>query len=194
MSELICNELAKSYSHFQLYPTSFQLESGYLTVLAGKNGSGKSTLLRCLAGIDPACTGDVTLDGISLKKEPDMDRMNFSPSKQLWQLSKGEYMKMQTCFALAHHPRFLILDEPLEGFDPVFRKNFLSIMQDILNEDVGIFISSHITETLKKLADYLLFADNGIITFHCPEQMDAFLADKLKRSHTHIRDLLSRNS
>ena len=42
MSELICNELAKSYSHFQLYPTSFQLESGYLTVLAGKNGSGKS--------------------------------------------------------------------------------------------------------------------------------------------------------
>ena len=52
-----------------------------------------------------------------------MDRMNFSPSKQLWQLSKGEYMKMQTCFALAHHPRFLILDEPLEGFDPVFRKN-----------------------------------------------------------------------
>lgn len=107
-----------------------------------------------------------------------MDRMNFSPSKQLWQLSKGEYMKMQTCFALAHHPRFLILDEPLEGFDPVFRKNFLSIMQDILNEDVGIFISSHITETLKKLADYLLFADNGIITFHCPEQMDAFLADK----------------
>ena len=71
MSELICNELAKSYSHFQLSPTSFQLESGYLTVLAGKNGSGKSTLLRCLAGIDPACTGDVTLDGISLKKEPD---------------------------------------------------------------------------------------------------------------------------
>lgn len=183
MSELICNELAKSYSHFQLSPTSFQLESGYLTVLAGKNGSGKSTLLRCLAGIDPTCTGDVTLDGISLKKEPDsykdqigyvseeltyfmeksalengellgpyfsnwsmeryytlMDRMNFSPSKQLWQLSKGEYMKMQTCFALAHHPRFLILDEPLEGFDPVFRKNFLSIMQDILNEDVGIFI------------------------------------------------------
>ena len=47
---------------------------------------------------------------------------------------------------------------------------------------------------MPELADYLLFADNGIITFHCPEQMDAFLADKLKRSHTHIRDLLSRNS
>ena len=53
-------------------------------------------------------------------------------------------------------------------------------MQDILNEDVGIFISSHITETLKNLADYLMFADNGTISFHCPEQMDAFLADQIK--------------
>ena len=98
---------------------------------------------------------------------------------------------------LKANQNFLELQAQLEGTENrinVARKNFLSIMQDILNEDVGIFISSHITETLKKLADYLLFADNGIITFHCPEQMDAFLADKLKRSHTHIRDLLSRNS
>ena len=79
-------------------------------------------------------------------------------------------------------------------FEELFENVNKISWQDILNEDVGIFISSHITETLKKLADYLLFADNGIITFHCPEQMDAFLADKLKRSHTHIRDLLSRNS
>lgn len=51
MSELICNELAKSYSHFQLYPTSFQLESGYLTVLAGKNGSGKQLFYAALPGL-----------------------------------------------------------------------------------------------------------------------------------------------
>ena len=236
MSELVCNELSKSYQNFQLSPTSFQLESGYLTVLSGKNGSGKSTLLRCLYGVDPFCTGDAKLDGISLKNEPTlykdqigyvsdeltyfmeksalengallgpyfsnwsmeryyilMDRMDFSPSRQLWQLSKGEYMKMQTCFALAHNPRFLIMDEPLEGFDPIFRRKFLSIMQDILNEDVGIFISSHITETLKNLADYLMFADNGTISFHCPEQLDAFLTDQRKHSHSQIRDLLSRN-
>ena len=142
MSELICNELAKSYSHFQLSPTSFQLESGYLTVLAGKNGSGKSTLLRCLAGIDPTCTGDVTLDGISLKKEPDSykDQIGYVSEELTYFMEKsalktesfwalifptghgtllyadgpdeffslqtalaalqGEYMKMQTCFAL----------------------------------------------------------------------------------------------
>ena len=94
MSELICNELAKSYSHFQLYPTSFQLESGYLTVLAGKNGSGKSTLLRCLAGIDPACTGDVTLDGISLKKEPDSYKDQI-----LYADGPDEFFSLQTALA-----------------------------------------------------------------------------------------------
>lgn len=103
-------------------------------------------------------------------------------------------MKMQTCFVLAHQPRFLLMDEPLEGFDPVFRREFLSMMQDILNEDIGILMSSHITETLTNLADYLLFADNGKITFHCPEQMDAFLSKQLHPKHTQIRDLLSRHS
>lgn len=237
MAELICSELSKTYKNFQLAPTSFQLESGYLTVLAGKNGSGKSTLLRCLAGLNTTCSGNVSLDNISMKKYPKdyknqigyvseeitysmeksafengqilgpyfanwsveryytfMDRMDFSPSKQLWQLSKGEYMKMQTCFVLAHQPRFLLMDEPLEGFDPVFRREFLSMMQDILNEDIGILMSSHITETLTNLADYLLFADNGKITFHCPEQMDAFLSKQLHPKHTQIRDLLSRHS
>mgnify|MGYP000861977740 CR=1 FL=1 len=101
MSELICNELAKSYSHFQLYPTSFQLESGYLTVLAGKNGSGKSTLLRCLAGIDPACTGDVTLDGISLKKEPDSykDQIGYVSENSLI-LWKNPLWKTESFWAL----------------------------------------------------------------------------------------------
>ena len=63
----------------------------------------------------------------------------FLPPNSSGSSPKANTWKLQTCFALAHHPRFLILDEPLEGFDPVFRKNFLSIMQDILNEDVGIF-------------------------------------------------------
>lgn len=51
MSELICNELAKSYSHFQLSPTSFQLESGYLTVLAGKTAPENQLFYAALPGL-----------------------------------------------------------------------------------------------------------------------------------------------
>ena len=49
MAELICSELSKTYKNFQLAPTSFQLESGYLTVLAGKERIRKinSAALSC---------------------------------------------------------------------------------------------------------------------------------------------------
>ena len=39
-----------------------------------------------------------------------LSRLDVDPSKRVYQLSKGEFMKMQTCFALAHHPDFLFLD------------------------------------------------------------------------------------
>lgn len=123
-----------------------------------------------------------------------MDRMDFSPSKPLYQLSKGEYMKMQTCFSLAHKPKFLIMDEPLEGFDPVFRKEFFAILQDVLNDDTGILLSSHITESLDTLADYIMIMKNGMLTIHNDIEtlQDALLKGEPFHKF-HIKDLLSRD-
>lgn len=234
MAKLHCIEISKTYKNFTLSPTSFTLESGYLTALIGLNGAGKSTLLRCLSGIEPGFVGDMNIDGISFRKAPNdyqnkigfvsdeisyfmnksafengeklgpyfqnwsveryysfMDRMSFSPSKPLYQLSKGEFMKMQICFVLAHKPQFLIMDEPLEGFDPVFRKEFFEILQDVLNEDVGILISSHITETLDHLADYVMVIKDGILTINKDIEtlQDTFFEETALKFH--IKDLLS---
>lgn len=90
-----------------------------------------------------------------------MDRMQLKPGLGLHQLSKGEKMKFLTCFAMAHKPKFLILDEPTAGFDPVFRMDFLKILQDIMDRDVGILMSTHITEDLDKIADYILVLQEG---------------------------------
>ena len=56
-----------------------------------------------------------------------------------------------------------MLDEPAAGFDPVFRKDFLRMLQDILNKDIGILMSTHITSDLDKIADYIILLDNGEI-------------------------------
>ena len=132
MSELICNELAKSYSHFQLSPTSFQLESGYLTVLAGKNGSGKSTLLRCLAGIDPTCTGDVTLDGISLKKEPDSYKDQIGYVK----IRSGKRRASRSLFFQLVHGTLLYADGPDEFFS---LQTALAALQRRIHENADLF-------------------------------------------------------
>ena len=120
-----------------------------------------------------------------------LDRLNVSPSKRIYELSKGEFMKLQICFSLAHHPDFLILDEPLEGFDPVFRHEFLSLLGGLLDQDMGILLSTHITEDVDRLADYLLILENGRLVECAPRES---LNDKYKeytgKAAPRIRDLL----
>lgn len=82
------------------------------------------------------------------------------------ELSKGMETKFQLAFALAHSPKLLILDEPTGGLDPVFRRNFLKMLQDVVNEEmVSVIISTHLTTDLDKIADYVMLLDDGKMVF-----------------------------
>ena len=83
------------------------------------------------------------------------------------ELSKGMKTKFQLAFALAHSPKLLILDEPTGGLDPVFRKSFLKILQNVVNEEmISVIISTHLTTDLDKIADYVMLLDDGKIVFY----------------------------
>lgn len=110
-----------------------------------------------------------------------LDKMNLPKGQPLYQFSKGMKMKFQICFAMAHSPKFLLLDEPTAGFDPVFRKDFLGMLQDILNEDIGILMSTHITSDLDKIADYIIVLDNGEIKSNNTKEL---LEDNFKKNKT----------
>lgn len=90
-----------------------------------------------------------------------LDRMGVDYFSPVHKLSKGNRMKFLCCLALSHHPEILLLDEPSAGFDPIFRKEFLTILQELLEEDMTILMTSHITEDLDKVADYILHLENG---------------------------------
>ena len=56
----------------------------------------------------------------------------------------------------------LILDEPTSGLDPVVRNEALELLQDIVaKEQTSVFFSSHITEDILKIADYVTYINNG---------------------------------
>lgn len=77
-------------------------------------------------------------------------------------LSKGMQTRFQLAFALAHHPRLLVMDEPTGGLDPVFRREFLSILQAAVRDtEVSVVISTHLTTDLDKIADYIMMLDEG---------------------------------
>ena len=58
----------------------------------------------------------------------------------------------------------LILDEATAGLDPVVREEILDIFLEFIeDENNAILLSSHISSDLEKVADYIIFIDNGTI-------------------------------
>lgn len=95
-----------------------------------------------------------------------LQRFQLDAKKELFSLSKGMETKFQLAFALAHDPKLLILDEPTDGLDPIFRKDFLKLLQELIQEEkMAMLLSTHITSDLDKVADYITMIDNGEIVF-----------------------------
>ena len=93
-----------------------------------------------------------------------LNRFELPYKKKLKTFSKGMKMKCSLLFALAHEPELLIMDEPTSGLDPIFRKELLQLLQEVMVQEAQtIFLSTHITTDLDKVADYVVMMNNGEI-------------------------------
>ncbi|MEQ1701937.1 MAG: ABC transporter ATP-binding protein [Ilumatobacteraceae bacterium] len=64
MSRIVLRDLTKAYGELPIVdPLSLEIESGSFVSIIGPSGCGKTTLLRVIAGLEPASSGDVALDG-----------------------------------------------------------------------------------------------------------------------------------
>ncbi len=102
---------------------------------------------------------------------------DLHPDKIYSDLSKGMKTKFQLAFALAHSPKLMVLDEPTGGLDPVFRQEFLQIMQrEVREKMMSVIISTHLTTDLDKVADYVMLLDKGECVFYLDkeEMMDSY--------------------
>ncbi len=93
-----------------------------------------------------------------------LDRFGLSPRKKFMSISKGMKTKFALALALSHDADLIILDEPTAGLDPLFRREFLDMLTEIIqNEEKSILFSTHITSDLDRAADYTVIIDNGEI-------------------------------
>ncbi|MCR4402900.1 MAG: ABC transporter ATP-binding protein [Firmicutes bacterium] len=91
-----------------------------------------------------------------------LERFGIERSKPVKSLSKGMKVKLGLALALSHRPELLILDEPTSGLDPVVRHDVLSeLMSVIQDERRSVFFSTHITQDVEKVADYVTFINEG---------------------------------
>ena len=91
-----------------------------------------------------------------------MNKMEVPSSRIYGKMSRGEKLKFQLAFAIAHKPKLYLLDEVTAGMDPVFRREFFEIIQGlIINEDCSILMTSHIESEIEEKTDYVGIIDEG---------------------------------
>ncbi|MFM9114866.1 MAG: ABC transporter ATP-binding protein [Planctomycetota bacterium] len=75
--------------------------------------------------------------------------------------SKGMRQRIKLAQALIHDPDLLVLDEPLNGVDPVGRMELLTLFRQLAARGKAVLVSSHILDDMDTLADQILFICRG---------------------------------
>ncbi len=94
------------------------------------------------------------------------DEFSVPENKKISVLSRGTKMKLSLALALAHNADLLLMDEPTTGLDPVFRREFLmKLSQLIQDENKAVLFSTHITSDLERTTDFITYIQNGKMLF-----------------------------
>lgn len=91
-----------------------------------------------------------------------MEQVGLSAAKVYKGMSRGERLKFQLAFAIAHKPSIYLLDEVTVGMDPVFRLDFFEILRNLIkDEECAVLMTSHIQSEIEMKTDYVAVMKDG---------------------------------
>ena len=94
------------------------------------------------------------------------DAFELPLQKRFGHLSHGNKTKFALALALSHRAELVVLDEPTSGLDPVFRRDLLDTLTELLQDErASILFSTHITSDMERIADYVTLIQDGRIVF-----------------------------
>jgi len=80
---------------------------------------------------------------------------------QLKTLSKGNQQKVQLITAVIHKPKWVILDEPFSGLDPINQEKVVTFLAELKSKGMTVILSAHQMAMVEKLADRMLLMNLG---------------------------------
>ena len=91
-----------------------------------------------------------------------MSKMELPTNKTVGKMSRGEYFKFQTAFAMAHKSELYLLDEVTAGMDPVFRIDYFKMLHGIIvDERASVLMTSHIQDEIARKTDFVGIMEKG---------------------------------
>jgi len=134
------------FDSFPMGLTGFQFVSSYLR----------------LGGSD-----DQTADQLAWRA---IERVNLTEAadRNVGGYSKGMRQRIRLAQALCHTPRVLVLDEPLNGLDPLARAEMIALFRSVAAEGCYVIISSHILHEVDAISDQVILLSNGYVVAEGP--------------------------
>jgi len=110
-----------------------------------------------------------------------LDEFGVSREKTVKRLSRGQKTLLSIALALSHGADLLIMDEPTAGLDVILRRTILERLRKFVSDgERAVVVSSHITDGLEDIAEYVNFLSEGRLVFQ--SEKDELLA-RWKRIH-----------
>ncbi len=94
-----------------------------------------------------------------------LERVNLveAADRKVAGYSKGMRQRIRLAQSIAHEPSILILDEPLNGLDPMVRSETIALFRRLAAEGLHLIISSHILHEVDMMSDRVVLLNNGYI-------------------------------
>ena len=89
--------------------------------------------------------------------------MQTAAERKVAGYSKGMRQRIRLAQSIAHNPAVLILDEPLNGLDPMARAEIIRLFQSLAAEGLYLVISSHILHEVDMMSDSVVLMHNGYV-------------------------------
>jgi ABC-2 type transport system ATP-binding protein len=94
--------------------------------------------------------------------------------------SKGMRQRIKLAQAISHEPRVLVLDEPLNGLDPMARAEVIALFRELADAGLHVLVSSHILHEVDLISDQVVLLNGGYIV---AEGEIADVRDEMEEDH-----------
>jgi len=95
-----------------------------------------------------------------------LEFMKLTSDMKVTSLSKGMKEKLALALTLARDAKLIILDEPLNGVDPVAREQILVAILKAFNFESSMLITSHLINEMESILDEVYFLKEGKVELH----------------------------